>query len=161
MTAYSSDHLLDCDACSGRHRRSPAARGFTPVCCRHGACYLLNPIADRIERLGISRLLATLSILVVVVVIIAVLVVLIFPMHRGTGAQDDFRPFQERMTRRWRPVWLRLLRRCKCGGGAISTSTAGGGDTSASDVGLPAYERRCTPEGAVRRPIALQATGGR
>ena len=41
--------------------------------------YLLSPIANRIERLGISRGLATLSILVVVVVVIAVLVVLIIP----------------------------------------------------------------------------------
>jgi predicted PurR-regulated permease PerM len=41
--------------------------------------YLLSPIANRIERLGVSRGLATLSILVVVVVAIAVLVVLIVP----------------------------------------------------------------------------------
>jgi predicted PurR-regulated permease PerM len=34
--------------------------------------YLLNPIAGRIERLGVSRLLATLSIMVVVAITIAI-----------------------------------------------------------------------------------------
>jgi predicted PurR-regulated permease PerM len=41
--------------------------------------YLLNPIADRIERLGVSRLPATLAIIIVVVVTIAVLIVLTIP----------------------------------------------------------------------------------
>ena len=41
--------------------------------------YLLNPIADRIERLGISRLLATLFIMLVVAITIATLVVLTVP----------------------------------------------------------------------------------
>jgi predicted PurR-regulated permease PerM len=41
--------------------------------------YLLNPIAGRIERLGINRLLATLAIITVVIVIIGVLIVLAIP----------------------------------------------------------------------------------
>jgi predicted PurR-regulated permease PerM len=41
--------------------------------------YLLNPIADRIERLGISRLLATLSIMVIVAITIAILMVFTVP----------------------------------------------------------------------------------
>jgi predicted PurR-regulated permease PerM len=42
--------------------------------------YFLNPIADRIERRGISRLLATLAIVAIVVVTISVLVVLTAPV---------------------------------------------------------------------------------
>jgi predicted PurR-regulated permease PerM len=41
--------------------------------------YLLNPIAGRIERLGINRLLATLAIVTVVIVIIGILIVLAIP----------------------------------------------------------------------------------
>src|SRR6516162_3854084 len=33
--------------------------------------------------------------------------------RHDTRAQDDFAPFHQRMTRRWRPAWLRLLRRRK------------------------------------------------
>jgi predicted PurR-regulated permease PerM len=42
--------------------------------------YLLNPLANRIERLGMNRLLATLAILFLVVVTIAVLIVLALPV---------------------------------------------------------------------------------
>jgi predicted PurR-regulated permease PerM len=45
--------------------------------------YVLNPIASRIERLGVNRLLATIAIIVVAVVIIAVLMVLAVPMIVG------------------------------------------------------------------------------
>ena len=55
-------------------------RVLLPFVAGIALAYLLSPIANRIERLGISRGLATLSILVVVVVVIAVLVVLIVPM---------------------------------------------------------------------------------
>ncbi|HEY7300167.1 MAG TPA: AI-2E family transporter [Xanthobacteraceae bacterium] len=41
--------------------------------------YLLSPIADRIERLGVSRLLATLAIITIAAVTIAVLLVLTLP----------------------------------------------------------------------------------
>src|SRR5215475_6392963 len=42
--------------------------------------YLLNPVAGRIERLGFSRLLATLVVMGVVVAAIAVLMMLTLPM---------------------------------------------------------------------------------
>ena len=42
--------------------------------------YLLNPLAHRIERLGMNRLLATLVILFLVVVTITVLIVLALPV---------------------------------------------------------------------------------
>jgi predicted PurR-regulated permease PerM len=45
--------------------------------------YLLNPIASRIELLGVNRLLATIAIIVVAVVSIAVLMVLTIPMIVG------------------------------------------------------------------------------
>src|SRR5215510_12415048 len=41
--------------------------------------YLLNPVVSRIERLGMSRLLATLAIMAIVVVAIAVLMVFTVP----------------------------------------------------------------------------------
>ena len=41
--------------------------------------YLLSPLADRIERLGISRLLATLAIIIIVVAAIAILTMLTLP----------------------------------------------------------------------------------
>ncbi len=41
--------------------------------------YLLNPLASRIERLGISRLLATLVIIALVIVVITVLMILTVP----------------------------------------------------------------------------------
>ncbi len=42
--------------------------------------YVLNPIASRMERLGVNRLLATIAIIVAAVVTIAVLMVLTVPM---------------------------------------------------------------------------------
>jgi predicted PurR-regulated permease PerM len=45
--------------------------------------YVLNPIASRIERLGVNRLLATIAIIVVAVVTIAVLMILTIPMIVG------------------------------------------------------------------------------
>jgi len=42
--------------------------------------YLLNPLANRLERLGVNRLLATLAILLVAVVTITVLIVLAVPV---------------------------------------------------------------------------------
>jgi predicted PurR-regulated permease PerM len=42
--------------------------------------YLLNPLANRIERLGVNRLLATLAILLLVVVTITLLIVLVMPV---------------------------------------------------------------------------------
>ena len=45
--------------------------------------YVLNPIASRMERLGVNRLLATIAIIVVAVVTIAVLMVLTVPMIVG------------------------------------------------------------------------------
>src|SRR6516165_8335319 len=42
--------------------------------------YLLNPLASRLERLGVNRLLATLAILLVAVVTITVLIVLAVPV---------------------------------------------------------------------------------
>jgi predicted PurR-regulated permease PerM len=45
--------------------------------------YLLSPIANHIERLGITRGLATLSIMVVVTITLAVLMILIVPMIVG------------------------------------------------------------------------------
>jgi predicted PurR-regulated permease PerM len=41
--------------------------------------YLLNPVADRLERLGLSRLGATLVIMVGFVVVLALILVLIMP----------------------------------------------------------------------------------
>ena len=42
--------------------------------------YLLDPLANRMERLGMNRLVATLAIIVVVVVAIAVLLLLSVPV---------------------------------------------------------------------------------
>ena len=42
--------------------------------------YLLNPLANRIERLGVNRLLATLAILLLIVVAITLLIVLVVPV---------------------------------------------------------------------------------
>ncbi len=54
--------------------------------------YLLNPLANRIEKLGLNRLTATLAILGLVVVILATLVILTAPLivHELSKFIDDF-----------------------------------------------------------------------
>jgi len=47
--------------------------------------YLLDPLASRMERLGISRILATLAIIAAVVLAIVILLVLTVPGPRARG----------------------------------------------------------------------------
>lgn len=51
-----------------------------PFVAGMGLAYLLDPLADRIERLGMNRLLATLVILAVVIVMISGLIILMVPV---------------------------------------------------------------------------------
>ena len=67
--------------------------------------YLLSPVAGRIERLGIGRLLATLAIMGIVVVAVVVLMVLLLPRLSGRFLTlPRISPCTSESCRPWRPI---------------------------------------------------------
>lgn len=95
--------------------------------------YFLDPVADRLERLGASRLLATAAILTVFILIFTLCIVLLIPALAGQIENFAVRlpTYAETLTRLvndWSPDWLKqILKRGENGqGGAMGDLAARG-----------------------------------
>jgi predicted PurR-regulated permease PerM len=72
--------FLDCDVCGGHRLGSAAAHGvLLPFVAGMALAYLLDPLANRLEQLGVNRLIATLTIMGLFIVGVAMVIALAAP----------------------------------------------------------------------------------